>query len=65
MHCKICSKRLDLAQQIIGKCRCESYFCSSHRYPSSHNCPVSCKISYLELLKKRNPSVQKDKVTRI
>jgi predicted nucleic acid binding AN1-type Zn finger protein len=65
MHCKICNKTLDLAQQIIGKCRCNLYFCSTHRFPTKHNCSINVKKENSESLRKKNPLVLADKIVRI
>ena len=63
MNCQICKKKLDLAQQIVGKCRCKSLFCSAHRYPAKHNCTFDMTKINNELLKKNNPLIQADKMS--
>ncbi len=36
--CFSCAKRLSLTDAIVGKCKCEHYFCIRHRLPEMHEC---------------------------
>jgi predicted nucleic acid binding AN1-type Zn finger protein len=36
--CYICSKKLNLIQLEVCKCRCKNNFCELHRFPETHNC---------------------------
>ena len=65
MNCKICNKKLDLAQQIIGKCRCQLIFCSTHRFPKEHSCTIDIVALNTEKLKKQNPAVVAPKFLKI
>ncbi len=33
-----CNKKINLTQQIIGKCRCNNIYCTTHRLPEAHDC---------------------------
>ena len=35
---KDCKKKIKLAEQIMGKCRCNNIYCLLHRMPESHDC---------------------------
>ena len=37
-RCHICSKKLDLADQLVGACQCGGVFCRKHSRPYSHSC---------------------------
>ncbi len=37
IRCFFCKKR----QLIVHKCKCEQYFCLSHKYSDTHNCPCT------------------------
>lgn len=34
-RCFLCKKK----QLIVHKCKCGKYFCLSHKYSDTHNCP--------------------------
>ena len=33
-----CKKKINLTEQIMGKCRCNNIYCIQHRNPESHDC---------------------------
>ena len=37
MRCELCQKKLQLAQTITGKCKCNKVFCEIHRLSETHN----------------------------
>ena len=37
-RCHICSKKLDLADQLVGACDCGGVFCRKHSRPYAHSC---------------------------
>lgn len=40
MNCQKCSKKVGIYGFV---CKCNSTFCSNHRYPESHNCSFDWK----------------------
>ncbi len=38
MKCFVCTTRVTLADEIMGKCKCQHIFCKRHRLPSQHQC---------------------------
>ena len=36
--CFLCSVRIVLADEIMGKCKCHNTFCKKHRLPAQHQC---------------------------
>lgn len=61
-RCFFCCKSLGL----LGiKCRCEHYFCSTHRHADKHNCTFDYKSHHQQQLKKNNVKVIPDKVKKI
>jgi|GWRWMinimDraft_5_1066013.scaffolds.fasta_scaffold04781_2 predicted nucleic acid binding AN1-type Zn finger protein len=56
--------------KLIGHCKsCEKNFCSKHRYPETHNCPMLLEIrlnSKQDLIKKlQDSSIQVHKLMKI
>jgi len=51
---------------VIGfPCRCGGNFCSSHRYANEHNCTFDYREHGAEEIRKNNPQVIGEKVTKI
>lgn len=51
---------------VIGfPCRCGGTFCSSHRYANEHNCTFDYREHGAEEIRKNNPQVIGEKVTKI
>ncbi|KAJ8767675.1 hypothetical protein K2173_018233 [Erythroxylum novogranatense] len=61
-RCFVCKKKVGLTG---FKCKCESTFCGSHRYPEDHNCYFDFKAKGRESIAKANPVVKADKIERI
>uniref|UniRef100_A0A915A213 AN1-type domain-containing protein n=1 Tax=Parascaris univalens TaxID=6257 RepID=A0A915A213_PARUN len=56
LRCKVCRKRLRLAQRTI-RCACDGVFCDRHRSPEAHQCSVDYKQQGRMKLLKENPKV--------
>lgn len=63
--CSVCNKKLSIVEVSIGKCKCESLFCSKHRYPKEHKCTFDYKSLNERNLIRNNPPIRADKLTRI
>ncbi|XP_054162496.1 AN1-type zinc finger protein 6-like isoform X2 [Oppia nitens] len=51
---------------VIGfPCRCGGTFCSTHRYANEHNCTFDYREHGAEEIRKNNPQVIGEKVTKI
>jgi hypothetical protein len=51
---------------VIGfPCRCEGLFCSAHRYANEHNCTFDYREHGAEEIRKNNPQVIGEKITKI
>ncbi|XP_020577175.1 zinc finger A20 and AN1 domain-containing stress-associated protein 6-like [Phalaenopsis equestris] len=61
-RCSLCRKRVGLTG---FQCRCGSTFCSSHRYPETHECSFNFKNAGREAITKDNPVVKADKIVKI
>ena len=61
--CMVCSKLLSILKENI--CRCESTFCSVHKYPSSHNCTYDYFENNKRILEKNNPVINFEKIIKI
>lgn len=63
-RCQFCSKKVGLT---FFACKCDdsAMFCSSHRYPHSHNCSFDHQQQQKNKLTKANPLVAHDKLERI
>ena len=59
--CDICKKH----RPIILKCRCGCNYCLKHRYIENHNCKFDYKNFEREKIRKENPIIVKDKITKI
>ncbi|KAK8658157.1 hypothetical protein V6N13_036369 [Hibiscus sabdariffa] len=60
-RCFVCRKKVGLTG---FRCRCESTFCSEHRYPEKHECAFDFKGAGRDAIAKANPIVKADKVER-
>mmetsp|Transcript_14130 Transcript_14130/g.46415 ORF Transcript_14130/g.46415 Transcript_14130/m.46415 type:complete len:181 (+) Transcript_14130:76-618(+) len=61
-RCWTCNKKIGLTG---FKCRCEYFFCSTHRYSDMHACNFDYKEMGRDALTKANPTVVADKIERI
>ena len=55
-RCDFCQKRLQLAETITGKCRCNKTFCCIHRLSETHTCTYDHKsemVNAEQLLKNK------------
>ncbi|KAL2525123.1 Zinc finger A20 and AN1 domain-containing stress-associated protein 7 [Abeliophyllum distichum] len=60
-RCLSCNKKVGLTG---FKCRCDSFFCGSHRYPEKHDCTFDFKVQGREDIAKANPIIKADKIQR-
>ena len=60
--CFKCSKRLG---PVNFKCKCENFFCASHRYPEDHRCSFDHRTDAIRKLSEENPLVEAEKFNRI
>ncbi|KHN78077.1 Zinc finger A20 and AN1 domain-containing stress-associated protein 9 [Toxocara canis] len=56
-RCKVCHKRLRIAQRTI-RCACDGAFCARHRNPETHQCSVDYKEQGRIRLLKENPKLE-------
>ena len=42
-RCFKCNKKLKMAEELVGKCKCNNTFCSKHRISSQHSCTFDFK----------------------
>ncbi len=61
----LCKRKLNIAESIKGKCRCEKTFCSIHRYSNEHNCDFDYQEQNKLKLEKENPKIVAKKVNHI
>ena len=40
-RCFKCNKKLKMAEELVGKCKCNNTFCSKHRISSQHSFLIS------------------------
>lgn len=59
--CGVCKKKLGLTG---FDCRCGGLFCSTHRYSDKHECGFDWEKLGKEQLRKANPVVSEDKITK-
>ena len=59
--CDICKKH----RLIILECKCGGNYCLKHRYTDYHNCIFDYINFEREKIRKENPVVVKDKITKI
>lgn len=60
-RCLSCNKKLGLTG---FKCKCDSFFCGTHRYPEKHDCTFEFKVPGREKIAKANPVIKADKIHR-
>ncbi|CAI9772503.1 unnamed protein product [Fraxinus pennsylvanica] len=60
-RCLSCNKKLGLTG---FKCKCDSFFCGTHRYPEKHDCTFDFKAQGREEIAKANPVIKADKIYR-
>lgn len=60
-----CNKKLSLVDQTVGKCSCKGIFCTSHKFPPTHNCKIDHNKGVREKLIKNNPAVVAEKILQI
>ncbi|XP_060797088.1 AN1-type zinc finger protein 6 [Neoarius graeffei] len=61
-RCFTCRKKLGLTG---FDCRCGNMFCGIHRYSDVHNCTFDYKTDGAEKIRKENPVVVGEKITKI
>ncbi|XP_071036296.1 AN1-type zinc finger protein 5-like [Parasteatoda tepidariorum] len=61
-QCRVCKKKLDLTAIT---CRCGGLFCAKHRYDREHGCTFDYKSMGAEKIRKENPKVTAEKVTKL
>jgi predicted nucleic acid binding AN1-type Zn finger protein len=61
-ECDGCNKKLVLTDFA---CKCEKYFCSTHRYVNDHKCNYDYKSEGINNLKKQLVQVSGDKLEKI
>lgn len=61
-RCLTCKKRVGLTG---FQCRCNGLFCTTHRYSDMHDCPFNYKEMAQEQIRKNNPVVVGQKITKI
>lgn len=61
-RCWICNKKIGLTG---FKCKCEYYFCPTHRYSDRHDCPFDYKNQAKEQLAQANPKIEFSKVDKL
>lgn len=62
-RCFKCKKKLKIAEELVGKCRCNNIFCTKHRISSQHSCTFDFKNYNKKLLD--NEKVEAKKVESI
>lgn len=63
LRCSKCRKKLGIV--MVFKCHCEKYFCSTHRYSSTHDCNFDYKTHAREVLARENPLCVTEKLPKI
>lgn len=63
MYCNECNKCLKLVEEY--PCKCELYFCKTHKFRDNHNCTFNYKNKWKEYLKESNPVTTSSKVNMI
>lgn len=61
-RCASCKRRVGLTG---FRCRCNSVFCSLHRYADKHDCSFDYKAAGREAIAKANPVVKAEKIEKI
>ena len=61
-RCLQCKKKVG----YLGfECKCDGYFCSTHRYPEEHKCSYDHKTEKINKLRQDNPQIMAEKVRKI
>ena len=60
--CQVCKKKINLGMEFT--CRCGKLVCGQHRLPETHECSFDYKMFGKEVLKKENPVVAADKLSK-
>lgn len=60
-RCAVCNKKLVL-DYFNCSCSNDQVFCSSHRFPSDHQCTFDFKKVHKERIRKTNPKVMGEKL---
>ncbi|KAF9616926.1 hypothetical protein IFM89_032997 [Coptis chinensis] len=60
-RCFSCNKRVGLTG---FKCKCGDCFCTTHRYPESHDCSFDFKASGRDAIAKSNPVIKAEKLVK-
>lgn len=63
LRCSKCRKKLGIV--MVFKCHCEKYFCSTHRYSSTHDCEFDYKAHAREIIARENPLCVTEKLPKI
>ncbi|KAM3141249.1 hypothetical protein pb186bvf_006634 [Paramecium bursaria] len=61
-RCKTCNRKLGISGI---QCKCQYYFCASHRLPENHQCSFDHALKAKQLLVKNNPLVDAEKIQKI
>ena len=61
-RCGKCSKRIKSVLPI--KCRCDKYYCHSHKTPYDHECSYDWVNNNKKIIEKENKEIRHDKVVR-
>jgi len=61
-RCLMCRKKVGLTG---FECRCGGLFCSTHRYSDKHECTFDYRQHGAEQIRKNNPIVVSEKITKI
>ncbi|KAM0688073.1 hypothetical protein COBT_000671 [Conglomerata obtusa] len=62
LACFSCKKKLRVTTQ--HECRCGNLFCARHRFSDQHACNFDYRKLATERLKKENPVVEKEKLSK-
>lgn len=63
LRCSKCRKKLGIV--MVFKCHCQKYFCSTHRYSSTHDCEFDYKAHAREIIARENPLCVTEKLPKI
>jgi len=61
-RCNMCNKKLGLTSI---QCKCEYYFCTTHKAPECHSCTFNYKNFGKKLIQKANPLIQSSQINKI
>ena len=61
-ECNGCNKKLNLCNI---RCKCDKYFCNSHRYSIEHNCEYDYNKEHADKLKHQLIKIESDKINKI